>query len=307
MSMVENKHFHHPPFQIAMEGFSFTLPPDWEVGGYELNDPLHSGILSFTEIGTAMGQFSWRKVKDIPDIPRIIEEIHRRWLVSDVTPNIRFTRYGKDGKVVLAHTKMNERFYAAVFNRKMMFLCEWIFPKYSKENAERVVPMLESFSENDPDKDTGRTNFSLFGLEVSIPAGYHFLELTPYPAAVTMDFENIKHYKISVHRFGMADVYMQGADTANFYHRCLYARKYAIKDVKTIPPVNGCEAAEILYQARGKFGFDFLLGPWWCGFGSAFLKSSENRVYAFEHLASRFFKERETLKNIFRKKLSGKG
>lgn len=301
---MADPHFRHPPFKVALEGFSFTLPCDWEIAGYLLDYPQEEGLLSFSREGTAMGQFSWRKVKAVPDIPRIIEEIHRRHMVMEETPKMRFTRHGR---VQLAHTRSGERFYASVFNSSRMYLCEWIFPKYTKENADAVVSMLESYSDNAPDEKTGRQFYALFGLECSVPKEYHFVKPEPFPASVSMIFENRKHYTITARRFGMADVYMQGANVANFYHRCLYARRWAIRSVMTVSPVNGCDTCEIEFRARGKFGFDFLLGPWWHGFASAFYKPSENRVYAFEHLASPFYKEREKLKDIFQPKLADRG
>lgn len=289
-----------------MSGFSFLLPLDWEITAYELNDVEREGRFSFATEHGAMGQFSWRKVKAAPDIERIIEEVHRRFLGEDAAPKIRFTRHA-NGRVYLAHTRQGERFYASVFNASKMFLCEWIFDKYTKDQADLVIPMLDSFTDNEPDPETKRQFFALFGLEASLPAGYKFVDLEAVPTSVTMNFENAKHYKIGVHRFGLADIYMQGADTANFYHRFLYAKRYSIKDIRKTAPVNGHETAEIDYRARGRFGFDFVLGPWWHGFGSAFYKKSENRIYAFEHLVSHFAKEHELLKDIFQQKLTAKG
>lgn len=290
-----------------MPGFSFVLPQDWEITAYVLDDWEHNGRFSFASEKGPFGQFSWRKVKATPDIEQIVAEVHRRFLGEDTAPKIRFTRHGANGKVLLGHTKPGEHFYASVFNPSKMLLCEWIFESYSKELAELVIPMLESYMENPADARTKRQYYALFGLEVSIPEGYKFVNLEAVPTAVTMNFENAKHYKIAAHRFGMAGTYMQGANVANFYHRCLYAKRYAIRDVKTVSPVNGNDTAEIQYRARGKFGFDFLLGPWWHGFASAFLKENENRIYAFEHLCSPFHKEREKLKDIFQPKLTGKG
>lgn len=288
-----------------MSGFSFLLPRDWEITAYDLNDVEREGRFSFATEHGPMGQFSWRKVKATPDIERIIEEIHRRFLGEDATPKLRFTRHG-NGRVYLAHTRQGERFYASVFNASKMYLCEWIFDKYTKDMADLIVPMLDSYTDNDPDPTTKRQFFALFGLEASLPEGYKFVDMEAVPTSVTLNFENAKHYKISVHRFGLADIYMQGADTANFYHRYLYSKRYVIRDVRKVGAVNGNQTAEIDYRARGKFGFDFLLGPWWHGFGSAFLKKNENRIYAFEHLGSHFSKEREKLKDIFLQKLTAK-
>lgn len=300
--MGDNRHFRHPAFKVALEGFAFELPPGWEITSYSLVNLLTAGRLSFASEDGPQGQFSWRTVKAVPDIPRIIEEIHRRHLGEDAPPKIRFTRHGHDGRVILAHTRYGERFYASVFNLRKMFLCEWTFPKYTKENADIVVPMLDSFADNAPDEKTGRMFFALFGLEVSVPQDYHLDTVEPYPAAVTMIFENRKHYRIEAHRYGMADICMEGAGVLSFYHRCLYAKRYSIAEKRAVVPYSGFETAEIEFRTRGRIGFDMLLGPWWKGFGCAFLKPQENRICAYEHIASRFLHEREKVKDIFPQK-----
>jgi len=183
-----------------------------------------------------------------------------------------------------------------------MLLCEWTFPKYSKECADTVIPMLESFSDNLPDEKTNRMFFALFGLEVSVPKDYHLDVVEPYPTSISMVFENRKHFRIEAHRYGMADVYMEGADVRNFYHRCLYAKRCRVTDTRTVAPYCGCDTAEIDFKTRGRIGLDMLLGPWWKGCGCAFLKPQENRIYAFEHIASQFLHEREKVKDIFPQK-----
>ena len=112
--MSEGEHFHHPPFRMAWRGFAFTLPRNWETVGYYLGEK--KGSLSFSTEHGAKGEFSYRKVKAVPDIPRILEEIHRRELGLETMPQIRFTRHGDRGQVILAHTRPGERFYASVFN-----------------------------------------------------------------------------------------------------------------------------------------------------------------------------------------------
>lgn len=303
MSAAEQTHFRHPPFRVAKDGFAFTLPPAWEVLGFLLEEK--TGRFSFSSEAGACGQFSWRPVKAIPDLPRIIEEIHRRELGADAPPKMRFTRHGKDGAVVLAHTRGGERFYASAFNREKMLLNEWIFPKYTPENAETVVPMLETYSNNLPDAD-GRVYYALFGLELTILKDFVLNKIEPFPAAVSLSFENPRHHTFIAHRWGMADIFMQGSDTANFLHRYLYAKRFAIKGAKAGEALFGRETGEVEYRARGKFGFDFLLGPWWRGYAAAFLDRQENRIYGFEHLASRNVPERETLKAVFAPKLTEK-
>lgn len=300
MNTVE--HFRHPPFRVALRGFSFLLPERWEVTAYNLGE--NTGSFQFSSEKGPHGQFSWRNIKAVPDIPRILEEVHRRHLGADSSPKIRLTRHGCDGRVVLGHTRQGERFYASVFNRLSMQLNEWIFPGYSRAAADMVIPMLDSYEDNLPDEN-GRVFYALFGLEASIPESFLLKSVEAYPAAVTMNFENKRHHLIQAHRWGMADLCMEGADLTNFYHRYLYGKRFSIKSAERMSSVSGCEVSEIRYRARGKYGFDFLLGPWWRGFGSAFLKKNENRIYAFEHLVSPLAeKEHESLKKVFRFKLA---
>lgn len=299
--MKEVEHFRHPNFRVAWQGFAFTLPKAWEVVSF-----LHEekkGTLAFSTESGAKGQFSYRKVTAVPDIPRIIEEIHRRELGLDVLPRIRFTRHGSQKQVILGHTGRGERFYASVFNSQARLLNEWIFPSYTPEAAAEVVPMLQSYSDNNPD-DHGRVEYAMFGLEASIPSGYHLEKIEAYPASVSMTFENSRHFKLMVHRWGMADLIMQGASVGNFYHRYLYGQRYAVKEVHYDCDIDGHAGGTVVFRARGKLGFDFVLGPWWRGEGTGFLKTHENRIYGVEHIAPIFTKNRESVRDVFRKKLA---
>ena len=168
-----------------------------------------------------------------------------------------------------------------------------------------MVPMLQSYSDNNPDSDD-RVEYAMFGLEVSIPKSYHLVKIEAYPAAVSLNFENSRHFKLMVHRWGMADLVMQGANVGNFYHRYLYGRRYAVKEVHYDSEIAGHEGGTVNFRTRGKLGFDFVLGPWWRGEGACFLKAHENRIYGVEHIAPLFIKNRESVRDVFRKKLAEK-
>lgn len=298
MSDISTKHFVHPPFKLAMRHFSFTLPAKWEVVGYRRDDL--NGEFSFNNPDGPVGQFAWKVVKALPNIEDSIVENHRRLMSLEAPPKIRFTRHGQG--VVLAHTKNGERFYAAIFNVAERCLNEWVFPSYSPEKAQEVVPMLESYSHNLPGKD-GRVDYALFGLELSLGEKWILKEIEPYPGSITLMFENSSRHKIYAHRFGMAELILEGADTSNFYHRFLYNKHYKIRQVVK-SEVSGRDGGRVTFATRGKRGFDFVLGAWWRGEGVAFLQESENRIYAFEHIAQSRIKAREDVRDIFRDKLS---
>ena len=297
--MMSEKHFIHPPFKLALRHFSFTLPGDWEVVGYRRDD--RDGQFNFSSASGAQGQFSWRIVKAVPDIEPMIQEIHRRHLDVEAHPVIRYTRHGSKG-VILGHTKLGERFYASVFNVAERCLNEWIFPSYSESAVAEVIPMLESYSDNLPDR-AGRVFYAQFGLELSLPSEWILKEIDPYPAAVTLMFENSHRHKILAHRFGMAQLNMQGADVSSFYHRYLYGKRYAVRSVSS-DEVSAYPGGRVTFKTRGKRGFDFVLGAWWRGEGTAFLLESENRIYAFEHIAQDRVKVREDVRDVFQRKLS---
>ena len=157
------EHFRHPPFRLAHKSFAFTMPRDWEVSGFQFTDS--NGLYVFSSESGAHGQFSFRTVDGVPDIPRIIEEIHRRERNLDVPPKLKFSRFGRGGVVFLAQTGPGERFYAAAFNPSERTLHEWIFPKWSPETVETVIPMLDSYSFNPPD-EAGRVFYAMFGPNV---------------------------------------------------------------------------------------------------------------------------------------------
>ena len=121
-----------------------------------------------------------------------------------------------------------------------------------------------------------------------------------------MTFENKRHFRLIAHRWGMADILMQGATAGNFYHRYLYKKHYAVKEVQTNMDIAGHSGGMIQFRTRGKLGFDFVLGPWWKGSGYAFLVPGENRIYGMEHIAPHFIKGRESVRDVFHKKLTEK-
>ncbi len=279
------------------------MPAGWEVGGFQFKDG--NGLFAFASESGEKGQFTFRKVDGVPDIPRIIEEIHRRDRDLDAPPKMKFTRYGRhDGSVVLATARPGERFYASAFHAEEQILNEWIFPRFTEENVKEVIPMLESYTKN-PADSAGRRLYAMFGLEVSVPQEFEFLKVEPYPASIAMYFENRHHHRLEAHRWGMTDMLLQGADTLNYYHRFLYSKKYQIRETsrnEKMAQDNGI----IHFRTRGKFGMDFLLGPWWTGEGAAFLNRDENRIYGLEHIAPKRYRERETLETVFARKLGGK-
>lgn len=290
--------FIHPPFKIGWHTFAFTLPLGWEVTSYVLRE--EDGAMGFADESGALGQMSWREVKAQPDHERIMSEVHRRY-IKEADParykNFKELKFIGANEVTMGYDQKNSRFYASTFLEKPKLLVEWTFPEYSKKKADLVLPMLESFHTNEP--EDGKKFYAAFGLELKIPEGFKLDTITALPACITMNFENKKHHKITARRWGMPDILFEGSDVKDFYHRFLYSHcRYVIKNVHNAE-FFGKQGAEIDFQTRGKFGFDFLLGPWWRGKATVYHDTNEMRVYAMEHFAPRWTKERLTVNDVF--------
>ncbi len=286
------KPFVHPPFKLALPGISFTLPPGWEITGFEYDRA--NGRFAFSDRMEPMGQFSFRKVPAVPDMPRIWEEIHRRATGGNGS-KLRFTTL--KSRVLLVLSGKDERFYASIYHPEKQFLMEWIFAPAAWGAVKQIERMLERATLNPPDSQ-GRENFALFGIEASIPAGFELQEITPYPANIELLFENKRHHKIVLHRYGMAAFQLEGDTLANFYHRKLCEKRYAVKTVAGRDDA-AVDVPHLEFRVRGRFGFDALLGAWWRGSGEALFRPRENRIYAFEHIAPARIKPRECMEQIF--------
>lgn len=294
------KKFIHKPFNIGWHDFIFTLPPEWELTSYSTRQ--EDGAMSFADERGAIGQINWRTVKAVPDCKRIMSEIHRRYL-KDQDPQRELTfqelQFQQANNVIMGWDQPGSRFYASAFLEKPRLLVEWTFPDYSSQKAETVRPMLESFKANIP--QDGKLFFGAFGLEINLPDDFKFESISAIPAAITMEFENKKHHRLIAHRWGMPELLFEGSDVKVFYHRFLYNRcRYVIKDIKTVEFFSN-EGAEVDFRTRGRFGFDFLLGPWWRGKGTIYHDKSEMRVYAVEHIAPNRIKDRLTVKDVINK------
>lgn len=290
--------FIHPLFTIGWHDFTFTLPPEWEVTSYSTRK--EDGAMSYADETGALGQMTWRTVKAVPDRKRIMSEIHRRYL-KDEDPTryntFKELQFKEAQNAIMGYDRQESRFYASAFLEKPKLLVEWVFPDYSEEKAEIVLPLLKSFKANEP-KD-GKIFYGGFGLEVHLPEGFKLETVSALPAAVTMEFENKKHHRITAHRWGMPEILFEGSNVKDFYHRFLYNQsRYVIKEIHSAE-FFGKEGAEADYRVRGRFGFDMLLGPWWRGKATVFYNKNEKRVYAVEHAAPNRIKDRVKATDVF--------
>lgn len=293
--MADKSAFMHPPFKIGWHHFIFTLPLGWELVSYGM-DP-DSGIMSFASESGVCGQLSWRKVKAVPDIERIIAEVDWRsrpeYAEGKPGPALKFETAGQG---IIAYSREGERFYASVFLQESRILAEWIFPSFSEPVLKVAREMISGFRENLPDEKS-MCFYAAFGLEVKIPSSFSFSSIEAYPAAVSMSFLNSKKHSITAHRWGMASMLLSSDSVGRFYHRFLYKIKYVIKNMADAP-VFGFDGSTVSFRTRGHFGFDFLLGSWWRGTGSCIHVPSENRIYAVEHVAPNRIKDRLGIADI---------
>jgi hypothetical protein len=297
MKKVEQK-FVHPPFQIGWHHLRFTLPLTWEVTSYTTNTD--EGTMGFASEKGPHGQVSWRKVKAVPDKEKIMTEVHRRY-ISETDPDkaeaFSSLNFFTVNDIVVGYEKKGERYYASTFLKEPNILVEWIFPDYSQKNFSKVKSLLASFRENKP--EDGRLFFGCWGLEIKIPEGFHLSKISSLPAAVSVEFENKKCHRIVAHRWGMPQLLLEDSDLTSFYHKFLYSQcRFVIKDTKDTLFFNDKPGSIIEFKTRGKWGFDFLLGPWWRGYATCYLNEDEQRIYALEHIAPARFKQRETVEDV---------
>lgn len=277
-----------PPTRIAWHHFQFTLPREWEMTGHSLRP--EAGRMAFATGAGVQGQLAWRVVKAVPDMPRILAEIHHRRLKT-IAPSERAghsdtLEVSRVGEFHVAHERAGQQFYASAFFPSTRAMIEWVFPAFDPELLHAVIaPMLKGTRPNSGEVRA----WAAFGLELRLPAEYAVAEVHALPANVTLVFLNRKHHRIVAHRLGLPAENLNGEDLPTFYTRCLAAQHARVSSARPAD-WRGRPGVEAEFRMRGRRGFDLLLGPWWRGNGMLYHDPDEKRLYAFEQVGPRRMK-----------------
>lgn len=266
---------------VAWQHAVFQIPADWEVTGYLIHP--EEGELHFATREGIQAEWHWRRCSSVPDIARIMTEIHRRHLAKTDPEQAKvLTTLPSErvGRFLFVYHRPGEMAQAALFLPEKALLFQWIFPVYDRCRLEQVWrPLLQSFEEN----DRSLRQWAIFGIDLCLPPEYEIEALEPFPANVTLRFVTRNHRKVRVRRLGLPSFYLQDHTLEDFYRLFLWKQGCKILD-STSREIFGLPGAFVTFEERGAYGFDKLIGRWWKGEGWIWYDEDAMRLYALEQV-----------------------
>jgi hypothetical protein len=266
---------------LSWASFSFTLPPLWEVTGYELGE--RGQRLQFHRRAVQRGELSWREAKGTPDQPRIMAEVHRRWLERESPAELAgFAALACErvGEFVLGRHRQGAPAHATLWQPEERRLLQWLFPSWSDELQESELrPLLESYRPNRVEP----RRWELFGLRLRLPEQFGFEELRPQPTNVALVFETRKNLRITGRRIGMDREVLAHGDLAALHYRLLSRESCRVRRQQPSEFL-GRPAVRSEFERRGESRMETLTGKWWPGEGWIWRDDAEGRIYAIEQL-----------------------
>ncbi|MBA3708779.1 MAG: hypothetical protein H0W83_08180 [Planctomycetes bacterium] len=266
---------------LAWEGFAFLLPPHWEITAYSLDAA--KGQFQFFERESFRAQLVWRKVPKAPDLPRILNEIHRRQLEKDdpaAAKAFSSLEFSQIGRFLIGHEQPGRPCQASLFRPDIGLLLQWVFPAHDPDAFTAAwTPLLDSYEAN----DGPLRRWELFGIGLRLPEAMVFQELTPEPANVALTFETPKHLKLVARRMGMPEILLAGSDLARCHATIL--ERAGSRVLESEPrTLMGYPAVRTVFDRRGEKGMEKLVGRWWTGEAWIWHQRDEARLYTLEQV-----------------------
>ena len=268
---------------LAWHHFQFRLPADWELTGFVAK--VEKGRLEFSTRRGLQGQVYWRNCDAKPNLGRIMDEIHRRYLHAEKdqpTPRFRSLQRCSPGRFLFGCDRPGRPCHAAIYLPETHVLLQWLFPRYDPDAAEAIVkPLLATFQPNDGQQQ----RWAILGLDFQLPRALKLVKVDPYPANVSLAFEGKRRPRVTLRRWGLAPLLLKGKAVRAFYHRFVatLGRVVSIEDV----PWRGCPGAEAHFEQRAERALQKLTGRWWPGRALAWHDIEAMRLYAFEQVGPR--------------------
>ncbi|MBN2711705.1 MAG: hypothetical protein JXR97_04625 [Planctomycetes bacterium] len=269
------------PNRLSWHGFSFDLPPEWEVTGYNCN-PVEGQIDIHTRNGY-QGQVHWRLCKTRPDEVRIMSEVYRRSVEEEdkeaakALPPLTTERLGR---FTIAYGENGRPCQASLYLDESKMLIQWLFPKLDKATLQSLwKPLLSTFRRNDEEM----REWAMFGVVARLPKEFTLVEFSPQPANILFTWAAKKHLQITIRRWGLPEVLLDGRDMETFYKELLRSSGCQINQT-TSTLFHKHKAVEIEFEKRGQVGMDKLSGKWWIGKAVLWLNEEEMRLYSFEQV-----------------------
>lgn len=269
---------------IAWHHFRATVPHDWEVTKYAVED--RTGRIEFGTREGLKATVSWEECLREPSRLTTMKTFIQR--------NI----YKKDKKKPVDNVETSEigcllagwspdpivPCQALGYNVETRHLIRWVFEgDRSEEYRSKVIfPILQSCSYND--SPTSR-EYSLYGIHCTLPVDYKIEDIVTLPANVMMLFEGEKsHRRATFRRWGLASTILGKQSLIDFYKPILRSLNIQAEFVSNCT-VNGMDGCILKYDAlREHHGDRYMRRRWHNGEAIIWYNKAENRIYTFEQI-----------------------
>ena len=261
---------------LSWHGFTFNLPPGWEVTGYSLKPT--QGRFQFHDGPRMRGELSWRTVDGTPDLPRIFTEVLRRYLeleAPEVAPGFGTAICGKCGEWMLAWNRPGDPLLAGLWKHDERILLQWFFSSHSPQLLPTISTLLESYRKNEAQP----RRWQLFGMGASLPGDFSCSDVEALPAFALLRFENPRNLQVVLRRIGMVEETLGGQSLGHYYRKLLartQARLLSLEDAT----FQGHPALHATFERRGEARMDALTGRWWQGEAYIWQDDAEGRIYS---------------------------
>jgi hypothetical protein len=276
--------------------FSFRLVENWELTGHTL-DP-DDGRLEISDREHVVCTINWKKANRQPPF----DLKHKKWFSTFVknnklSPNPKIEQL-EMAQFLITYREEGDPFWASIYSEEAGVVLDILFESYSnKDENPAWVEFLESFQPNIA-KD-GWKKWAAWGLAVQLPENFQVIEILSYPAFIKATFEDEKHYKINLYRWGLPAELLRDHSISQFYRSVLKQRKAVIDEVLEWK-CDEWDGAKISFRERGMKNMDKLLGLWWQGRGYCWHNQDEKRMYAIDSVCPKKIQQRQDVEALVR-------
>lgn len=242
--------------RLAWHGCACDLPRDWEVTAYHLD--ANKGEFRLNRRIEPVAQLTWSAMRGQPDVPGLLQELHRRWGDAKGEP-VREGAEEPCGPWCVLRPRERAPVRAACWHPDGRFLA-WAFGS-AREDEWR--PLLQS---SRIELASQEREWAIFGLRARLPALWQPDQLIALPANVILTAEGRRRGRIAVRRLGLAEHQLAGLTLEDFYLRRLRSEGCRVDELSPGEHL-GHPAVRAGFTRRGEHAMEQVLGRRWPGQG----------------------------------------
>ena len=260
---------------LAWNGFSLTLPDDWEVTAYHL-DPDKGEFRCNRRLEPRL-QLTWRRYpKAEPDVTRVLRDLHVRMCEQRLLGPEEPAMPERSGWTIARGRPQVPR-HAARWDARNRLLVHVVLDPATTE-AE-LFDLLDSWRS----RSDGKRDHAIFGLRAVIPDSYHVEHLVPRPGVVRLITSGPGMHTLTVRRIGLARHFIAGRTLDAFFASLMRSDQAQVISAETCI-VRGLPGAKVIYRKAGEHRMERVLGAFWKGTGWMWHDVANNRLCTLEQI-----------------------